>query len=411
MKHTPIVAGTIVACLFTCHAAAAPNTLWSTVTADSYPPSIAAAPSGGVYVTSTTSGGSAATLTCYSNSGVRVWGTTIDRSSGYDVEPDAQGNVFLTGETYTNLDSTWLGGGDTFLRKYSSSGALLWGRQFGTPQYDVPVGVDVDANGSVYVTSSPWPANYGTAPAGTVTTVRKFLSNGTAGWVANLDPGNGSYPNINIGVHGTVIDSQGDLFAGFSTYTNINNTIALSNYISKINAAGQVQWIHPFARTVLGLAADSNEDILLASGSLSKYDANGDLVWTSSDGTSKLYADFIATDGTIYAAGVRSNAGYAAAYSSTGSLLWSSTFPPPSGYTKLSFYDLTVSDNQLVLAGQLVTSGSWSGNYIVCPGGSRTADSAPSHASRAVLSVESLPCLPTTDSAGMKREASLIFTI
>jgi hypothetical protein len=369
MKYAPLVVGTIAVLLLTSNAiaAVAPSTVWTASTADHYMPSIAAAPSGGVYVASTTSNGDIATLTRYSNTGAQNWSTNINRSRGYNVDSDADGNVYLAGETYTNLHAQSLGHGDSFLRKYSPSGTLLWGRQFGTPHFDSPAGLDVTPSGSAYVTSGGWPINYSTPPTGSVTTICQFLTDGTPGWTANLDTGEGTYPDHTGGSHGTTIDSQGNILAAFSTYTN-TGIIRDTTYLSKTNAAGEVQWIKPLANATnrFGITTDTADNIFLASRSLSKYDSNGNLTWSISNNAIDLWADIVASDGIIYAAGSHSNLGYVAAYSPTGSLLWSRDFLPTAGNALLSFYDLTISGNQLVVAGQLVNNSYyWSGNYLV----------------------------------------------
>ncbi len=90
----------------------------------------------------------------YSSGGDVLWrgrfGTTAqDVANG--VASDSSGNVFVTGYTFGGLDGDNLGNSDAFVAKYSSSGTLLWIRQLGTPENDQPNGVAADANGNLFV--------------------------------------------------------------------------------------------------------------------------------------------------------------------------------------------------------------------------------------------------------------------
>jgi hypothetical protein len=380
MKRVLFFAGTIAALLIASHAVAAvvPSTVWTVSTTDWYYPSIAAAPSGGVYVASTTHFGDRATLTCYSNAGAALWSTSIDGASGEKVQSDAAGNAYLAGETYISLDGPNQGAGDVYLRKYSPTGTLLWGRQFGTPDNDWPAGLAVTPGGSAHVTSGGWPTNYGIPAPGSVTTIHQFLPDGSSGWTADLDPGDGTCPGGSAMMsRGTTIDSQGNIVAVFSNYTSTmkdgGNYLSFYIYLSKTNAAGQVQWIKPLTEVNNWFcnATDASANTYVTSGTrdtLAKYDADGNLDWRISNDNNpiRLVADLVSPDGTIYAAGSDGNLGYLAAYSPQGELLWSQTYQPPAGHTKLAFDDLAISGNQLVLAGQLFNRKSdWSGNYLV----------------------------------------------
>lgn len=77
-------------------------------------------------------------------------------TAGYDtalsVAVDGDGNVLVTGYVEGDLEGSSAGSGDAFVRKYDSAGNEVWTRQFGTAGFDSGVGVAVDANGNVVVT-------------------------------------------------------------------------------------------------------------------------------------------------------------------------------------------------------------------------------------------------------------------
>ena len=94
-------------------------------------------------------------LRAYDPNGNEVWtqqfGTdTIDVAHG--VVTDTNGNVYVTGNTDGDLDGPNAGVNDAFLRAYEPNGDLLWGMQFGDSASDYPRSVSTDANGHIYVT-------------------------------------------------------------------------------------------------------------------------------------------------------------------------------------------------------------------------------------------------------------------
>ena len=108
----------------------------------------------------TSAGGRDLFLVKYNNDGLKQWtqqlGTTID-DWAFDVSVDDDGNTYVTGFSWGNLDgNTNAGGYDIFLVKYDSSGVKQWTRLVGTAAYDEGRGVSVDSNGNAYVTGFTW---------------------------------------------------------------------------------------------------------------------------------------------------------------------------------------------------------------------------------------------------------------
>jgi len=108
----------------------------------------------------------------FDSSGTALWaqstiGSDYPGTSGYGVSSDADGNVFVTGEFFsdtlqfgsTNIyihskDSSDLPNGypDIFLAEYNPSGNLLWAQSIGGNSYDYGLGVSADGFGNVYLT-------------------------------------------------------------------------------------------------------------------------------------------------------------------------------------------------------------------------------------------------------------------
>jgi hypothetical protein len=105
------------------------------------------------------------------------WARQIGSSQwerGWGIAADGLGNVYVSGSTEGNLGGTPNANSDAFLVKYDASGNHLWTRQFGTSQHDNGRGVAIDSNGNVYVTGSTF-GNLDGVNAGLLDTfVRKY---------------------------------------------------------------------------------------------------------------------------------------------------------------------------------------------------------------------------------------------
>jgi hypothetical protein len=97
-------------------------------------------------------GGSGFLLSRYDNSGEWQWTLAPEVGvNAFDLTTNGQGDVFLTGSTTLNLDGMNGGGNDAFVRKYNSSGTVLWTRQLGSAGYDAGYAVAADTKGRVYI--------------------------------------------------------------------------------------------------------------------------------------------------------------------------------------------------------------------------------------------------------------------
>ena len=117
-----------------------------------------------------------------------VWNTFLgntDMDKATDVARDADGNVYLTGES----DSAWgspvrdySAARDVFVAKLDGDGNRVWITFLGGTGDDLSQGIAVDGDGSVYA------SGYSTATWGIP--VKVYKANGDA-YVAKLDPGTG----------------------------------------------------------------------------------------------------------------------------------------------------------------------------------------------------------------------------
>ncbi|MDC1212000.1 SBBP repeat-containing protein [bacterium] len=102
-------------------------------------------------------------LVKFNSSGLREWGTYygwLPNDYGYSCATDANGNVYLTGQTESTTGIATVGshqnifGGvwDAFLVKFNSSGVRQWGTYYGGSQTELGHSCATDANRNVYLT-------------------------------------------------------------------------------------------------------------------------------------------------------------------------------------------------------------------------------------------------------------------
>ena len=111
--------------------------------------------------TLSTRGGSDVFVAKFSSSGTHVrsksfGGTAADQA--LDIAADPSGNAVVLGFFSTSADFgggalTTGGGWDTFIAKYSPTGAYVWAKSFSAPgNFDMPRAIGVDGNGNVVIT-------------------------------------------------------------------------------------------------------------------------------------------------------------------------------------------------------------------------------------------------------------------
>jgi hypothetical protein len=116
--------------------------------------------SGGTGSGSTTSGGSSGSTgggQCgdVPAEDLRTYLGGDDFEHARDVAYDCEGNLYVAGGTRSADFPSTLGGAagdvDVFVARYAPSGALLWARRFGSPNYDRAYALEVDGAGDVVV--------------------------------------------------------------------------------------------------------------------------------------------------------------------------------------------------------------------------------------------------------------------
>jgi chitodextrinase len=342
---------------------------------------------------------------------MRFGGTGTD--FGNVVAVDASGNMFVAGWFQATMD---LGGGllvsagdyDVFVAKYSSSGAHIWSKRFGTTGRDTATCIALAPTGEIYV-------------GGTITgaSVIKLSAQGDLLWTKGPADGFAS----------VACDSQGNLIGtgSFRATVDFGDGHSLNSYYSSADAflvkyspAGVCLWVKDFANsgdveTGTAVAVDKrNDNIVLAGwsytdinlggthfingtwggfGFLGKFTPAGDHVWSATVGLkaasdastawSRILAIALDSNGDIALAGqfnVQVNlgagtitassgisSGYVGKYSgSDGHYIWAQ---PIIGGNDCHPYGVAVdAQNNVIMAGYYYVSFNFGGQTLTCNG-------------------------------------------
>jgi len=169
--------------------------------------------SNGTFAGQSAAGMSDAFLVKFSLQGTQLWvsqwGSNVT-DQAFGVAADKKGGVAVVGATAGNLAGTNLGLTDVCVRRFSTSGAVLWTRQFGTPMSDSASAVAADRSG-IYVggltAGSLSPAGNAGGYDGFV---RRYSLDGTADWTKMVR--NAGYNDV-----AALALVDGALYAGGST--------------------------------------------------------------------------------------------------------------------------------------------------------------------------------------------------
>jgi hypothetical protein len=111
----------------------------------------------------------------------RQWGTSSDDGAN-GLAFDQEGNIYVAGQTYGKLGSASYGDVDMFLTKIDPAGNVLWNQQYGTPYPDGANAVVVDDETNVYITGCTYGSMGGPQMGNGDGVVLKLSSTGTLIW-------------------------------------------------------------------------------------------------------------------------------------------------------------------------------------------------------------------------------------
>ena len=182
-------------------------------------------------------------ITKLTSNGAISWSTYFgyngaDRGNGIAV--DANGNIYITGETLSsnfstlNGRQTTFGGGitDAFVTKLTTNGALTWSTYLGGSGLDAGYALAVDDTGNVYVTGHTTSSNFPTLNASQSTYgsvqdafITKLSSSGVLSYSTYLNGASGGGGSEDRGT-AIAVDAAGNAYiTGFTMSTNFPTTV------------------------------------------------------------------------------------------------------------------------------------------------------------------------------------------
>lgn len=231
------------------------------------------------------------------------------RDSAFDLKRDNQGNLIAT--SYSN---------EAKLRKFNSSGYLLWNSSFECDYNSIPVTVDSENNLYVLCQSND----------NSRLIIYKLNSSGTNTLNLTYPIGDSLYS-----IHGIELDSSNNTY--FSYLNGSYDVIAV-----KLNSTGSVLWNSSFPGAYDGydngdMELDNQGNVFVATRSyynfsIIKWNSTGSLVWNATyptDGAGYVRLGALTTDtsrSVIFSSSNSSGSALVVKYNSTGSQMWNLTY-------------------------------------------------------------------------------------
>lgn len=181
----------------------------------------------------------------YDNNGNSQWFQKFGSSTsdeGYGVAVSNDGSVYSTGWTLGDLGGKNAGLYDVWVAKHDNNGQPQWIKQFGTPDYEFPWGIDTDSQGNIYITG--WTlGSLGKENAGSYDAwIAKYDSQGNQVWIQQFGT---SGDDASTGIK---IDSNDNIFLTGYTDNNLggSNAGSYDAWVARYDTSGNQVWLQQF---------------------------------------------------------------------------------------------------------------------------------------------------------------------
>jgi hypothetical protein len=269
-------------------------------------------------------------LTKYTFAGVPVWSRLFSTTNGGTGLPtavvtDFDGSAVIVGHFQSTVDFgggplTSAGSPDVFVAKYSSAGAHLWSRRFGSTGSDKGLAIAIDGAGAVYVaglfagsvdfgSGSPLVSAAGSIFGGSDIFLAKYASNGQHIWSRRFGGTGADAANaVAVDAFGSVVIAGS--FEGSATFdaSSVTSAGAKDVFLASLASIdGSVTWVRSFG----GVSADEGRGVAVTGA--------GDVVVAAN------FQGSVTFGGPVLASAGMSDIALAK-YTRTGTYLWSQRF-------------------------------------------------------------------------------------
>jgi hypothetical protein len=195
----------------------------------------------------------------YTDQGQAIWKTPstpswTERIQGV-IGVDSHGNAYIEGYANGPSGGSYYGDWDGFVRKYDSTGNMVWQRQAGTSSFDAWFAGSVNATGDSFVCGTSGGTLAPGAPGSrSDTTIAKYDSAGNLQWIRQYDVA-GDDRGMSI-----ISDPSGNVYVG--GWANLST----QGFLMKLGPDGSLVWTTQFGPAI-------NADI-------AGFDAQGNIIFT-----------------------------------------------------------------------------------------------------------------------------------
>jgi len=209
-----------------------------------WPKDVAVGPDGSVYAAGTrivSSIEDGFVVKVDSTSGSLAWMRSFATSTTDTVQSvavDGSGNVLVSGNTLGDLGGANAGGYDAFVRKYNSNGDVLWTRQVGSDHNDTGTSVGFDAEGNVYLGGETYGEIAAPNEGWLSPFVCKFDKDGNPIWSRQIQPTDQNTQCLDM-----VVDAAGNTYLGGNTLSLFGNPHGAADiYLCSFDPDGEFRW-------------------------------------------------------------------------------------------------------------------------------------------------------------------------
>ncbi len=205
------------------------------------------------------------------NSQTFTWASQIGGTQGetaYALATDASGNVIIAGyfngtadfdPSGASVEFTSAGLTDIYIAKYTSTGSLVWVKQFGGSDFDVARAVATDASGNIYVGGDFW----GTVDFDPTGAINNITSNGQNDYflVKLNSSGDVQWVETDGGINNEQVNA-----ITINTTNNLIVSVYAAGVMQIINytSGGGQQWVKEVVGAVgYGVATDNADNIFV----------------------------------------------------------------------------------------------------------------------------------------------------